>query len=100
LTVMTAGHFMYPATDPGSAAERPEFLVYLPWVTIAIGIAWTMFSPTNRGLRWILLGVFFGSSAAYWAFGPWWGMGVSTGGSYLIQGLRFLTEPPKPAIKR
>jgi hypothetical protein len=32
--------------------------------------------------------------------GPWWGMGVSQGGGYLVQAIRFATEPPEPTVKR
>jgi hypothetical protein len=98
--LMGAGYFMYSADGPFAEKARPEILPLLPLVLIAISVAWTMFAPQNRKLRFILLPVYVVSTGAYYLLGPWWGMGISQGGSYLVQAVRFMTEPPEASPGR
>jgi hypothetical protein len=65
-----------------------------------VSVTWTLFAPQNRKLRVVLLPIYVASVGAYYAMGPWWGMGISQGGSYLVQAIRFATEPPEPTARR
>ncbi len=100
VALMFVGYFMYPSGDSAGEQSPPAFLPYLPLVLIGVGVAWTLLAPQNRKLRFVLLPVYAASTGAYYMLGPWWGMGVSQGGSYLLQGIRFMTEPPEPAPRR
>ncbi len=98
--LMFLGYFMYSPDGPGSEHARPAFLPYLPLALIAVHVAWTVLAPQNRKLRVVLLPIYAASIGSYYLLGPWWGLGISQGGSYLVQALRFATEPSEPANRR